>query len=101
MKLPVAYSLGNRAASLDQDALLRNGIAEADEQQVIRARKRPAIESAFTVATGTGQGLFNWSIPNSEDAENPTQILVAITGDTLNTAPAGINKSLAFTVEPS
>lgn len=98
MKLPIAYSLGNRATSLNQDALLRNGLAEADEAQVVRARKRPAIESAFTVTAGTGQGLFNWNIPG---ALAPVQILVSITGDELNTAPASINKSLSFSTEPS
>ena len=28
MKLPVSYSLGNREASLDKDALMRNALAE-------------------------------------------------------------------------
>lgn len=99
MKLPVAYTLGNRAASLDQDAVMRNVVAEVDEQnQVIRARKRPCIDSAFTAVSGQGQGLFVWNIPGPLA---PTETLVSITDDTLNTAPTPINKSLSFTVQPS
>jgi hypothetical protein len=96
MKLPVAFSLGNRLASLDKDELMRNCFAEADEQTgVIRARKRPAIDSAFTAASGQGQALFTWTRPNMPDT------LIAITDDIINTAPAEINKALAFTVQPS
>lgn len=99
MKLPVAYSLGNRAASLDQDALMRNVVADVDEQnQVIRARKRPCIDSAFTATSGQGQGLFVWNIPGPLA---PTETLVSITDDTLDTAPTPINKSLAFSVQPT
>lgn len=99
MKLPVAATLGNRAASLDKDALMRNAVAEVDEQaQIVRARKRPATDSAFTVASGAGQGLFVWTIPG---ALTPTQVLVSIAGDTVNTAPTPIPKALTFTVQPS
>lgn len=99
MKLPLAFTLGNRAASLDKDALMRNAVAEVDEQnQVIRARKRPAIDSAFTAATGTGQALFTWTIPGPL---GPTQTLVAITDDIVNTAPTKIPKALVFTVQPT
>lgn len=95
MKLPVAHSLGNRLDSLDKDALMRNAFAEADEQGgVIRARKRPAIDSAFTAASGVGQALFNWNRPGNET-------LISITNDILNTAPTAINKTLLFTVQPS
>jgi len=53
VKLPVANTLGNRQESLDKDALMRNAVAEPDEQaQVVRARKRPALDSAFTAASG-------------------------------------------------
>lgn len=101
MKLPVAYTLGNRAASLDQDALMRNAIAEVDEQnQVIRARKRPCIDSAYTVTAGQGQALFVWSVP-SVGGGAPTDTLVSIAGDTINTAPTPINKLLTFTVQPT
>lgn len=99
MKLPLAYTLGNRAASLDKDALMRNAVAEVDEQgQVVRARKRPATDSAYTAASGAGQGLFVWTIPGPL---GPTQVLVAITDDTVNTSPTPIPKALTFTVQPS
>lgn len=99
MKLPVAYTLGNRLASLDKDELMRNAFAEVDEQNhVIRARKRPALDSAFTAASGSGQGLFVWNIPGPL---TPTETLVSITGDTINTTPTPINKYLAFSVQPS
>lgn len=99
MKLPVAFTLGNREASLDKDALMRNALAEADEQtQSIRARKRPAISGAYTSATGTGQFLFTWTIPGSP---TPTQILVSITNNTINTAPTPTNSYLSFNVQPS
>ena len=99
MKLPLAYTLGNRAASLDKDALMRNAVAEVDEQgQVVRARKRPATDSAYTAASGAGQGLFVWTTPGPL---GPTQVLVATTDDTVNTAPTPIPKALTFTVQPS
>lgn len=99
MKLSVAYTLGNREASLDKDALMRNALAEKDPQtDTVRARKRPAIDSAFTAASGVGQGLFVWNIPG---ALAPTQTLVSITDDIINTAPTAVNKRLAFTVQPT
>jgi hypothetical protein len=99
MKLPIAHTLGNRDASLDKDALMRNAVAEVDEQgQVVRARKRPAIDSAFTASSGAGQGLFVWNIPGPLA---PVTYLVAITNNTVNTAPANVVKSLAFTVQPT
>ena len=98
MKLPIAYSLGNREASLDQDSLMRNALAEKDAASgIIRARKRPAIESAFTTSAAIGQGLFTWTIPG---ALAPTETLVAINGDVLNTAPTAITKALRFVVQP-
>lgn len=100
MKLPIAHSIGCRQASLGKDALMRNAVAEIDaEAGIVRARKRPAIDSAFTAASGKGQGLFSWNIPSN--ADGGTTILVSITGDVLNTAPAPINKALAFTVDPT
>jgi len=99
MKLPVAYTLGNRAASLDKDALMRNAVAEVDEQnQVIRARKRPATDSAYTATSGVGQGLLNWLVPGPL---GPTETLVVITADIVTTAPTAVAKSMVFTVEPS
>jgi hypothetical protein len=99
VKLPVANTLGNREASLDKDALMRNAVAEVDEQaQIVRARKRPATDSAFTAASGVGQGLFVWTIPGPLE---PTQVLIAITDDILNTSPTPIPKALAFTVQPT
>jgi len=99
VKLPVANTLGNRQESLDKDALMRNAVAEPDEQaQVVRARKRPALDSAFTAASGAGQGLFVWTIPGPL---GPTQTLISITDDTVNTAPTKIPKALVFTVQPS
>lgn len=96
MKLPVCHSLGNRLDSLDKDALMKNAFAEVDEAaQIMRARKRPAIDSAFVAATGIGQGLFTWTQPNIPET------LIAITDDILNTAPASITKALVFTVQPS
>lgn len=101
MKLPVAFSLGNRLASLDKDALMRNALAEVDPgAEVMRARKRPAIDSAYTalVAGGQGQGLFTWFQPGPLDS---TETLVSIVGNTLNTEPAPINKALIFLVQPT
>jgi hypothetical protein len=99
MKLPVAFSLGNRQASLSKDALMRNALAEPDEAlQIIRARKRPSIVEAYTAATGTGQALFVWNIPGPLA---PTQILVAITDDTIDTAPTPVASQILFTVQPS
>lgn len=99
MKLPVAFTLGNREASLDKDALMRNAIAEKDPQtEIIRARKRPAIDSAFTVTSGAGQALFVWNVPGPL---GPTQTLVSIANNTINTAPTPVNKKLSFTVQPS
>jgi hypothetical protein len=96
VKLPVANTLGNREASLDKDALMRNAVAEVDEQaQIVRARKRPATDSAFTAASGVGQGLYVWTVPGGG------QTLVAITDDILNTSPTPIPKALAFTVQPT
>ena len=101
MKLPVAFTLGNRAASLDKDALMRNAVAEVDEQgQVVRARKRPAIDSAYTASSGAGQALFTWNIPPTL-AASTSSYLVAITNNTVNTAPTPVIKLLEFTVEPS
>jgi hypothetical protein len=99
VKLPVANTLGNREASLDKDALMRNAVAEVDEQaQIVRARKRPATDSAFTAASGIGQGLFVWTIPGPLE---PTQVLIAITDNILNNSPTPIPKALAFTVQPT
>ena len=99
MKLPVTFSLGNRQASLEKDALMRNALAEADGEK-LRARKRPAIDSAYTanVATGQGQGLFTWFQPGPLD---PTETLISIVGNSLNTEPAPINKALIFLVQPT
>lgn len=78
---------------------MRNAVAEVDEQgQVVRARKRPATDSAYTAASGAGQALFVWTIPGPL---GPTQTLVAITDDIVNTAPTPIPKALTFTVQPS
>ena len=97
MKLPVANTLGNREASLDKDALMRNALAEP-EGEIVRARKRPALVSAYTVTSGTGQALFTWTTPG---ALGPAETLVSIVGDTINTAPSPVNSYLSFTVEPS
>ncbi len=96
MKLPVAYTIGCRQADLSQDEIMLNALAEPEGEHLIRARKRPAIDSAYTATSGHGQALFNWNIPSS-----PFEILVSITHDLLDTNPAPIAKSLAFTVEPS
>ena len=80
---------------------MRNALAEADPvAEVMRARKRPAIDSAYValVATGRGQGLFTWFIPGPLE---PTETLISIVGDTLNTQPTPIVKLLQFTVQPS
>lgn len=99
MKIPLAYTLGNRQVSLDQDALMRNAMAEITEaEQRIRARKRPSIIGAYTAAAGTGQALFTWNIPGPLA---PTQQLVAITDDTINTGPTVVVNSLIFTVQPN
>lgn len=99
MKLPVAHSLGNRLDSLDKDSLMRNAFAEVDEEsKVIRARKRPAIDSAFTATTGKGQALFNWERPGPL---GPEVTLIAISDDVLITSPPPIVKALRFTVQPS
>ena len=97
MKLPVAYTLGNREASLDKDALMRNALAEPDEStKTVKARKRPAIDSAYSAASGTGQSMINWTTP-----DDPDGTLVVITDDIINTSPTAITKSLQFLVQPS
>jgi hypothetical protein len=99
VKLPIAFTLGNRQASLDKDALMRNALAEPDEAlQIIRARKRPSIVSAYTATTGAGQALFVWNIPGPL---GPTQQLVAITNNTINTAPSPVVGQFNFFVQPS
>lgn len=99
MKLPVAFTLGNREASLDRDPLMKNALAEPSEQEgVVKARKRPAIDSAFTAATGQGQALFTWTTPGPL---GPQETLVAITDDIINTAPTVINKALRFVQQPT
>lgn len=97
MKLPVAHTLGNRESDLTKDPLLRNGLAEKDAStEMMTARKRPAIESAFTTTAGQGQGLFTWNIAG----ETPTEVLVSINDDALNTSPTPLTKKLRFTVQP-
>lgn len=99
MKLPIAYSLSNRQASLDKDALIKNGLAEPDEAtKVIRVKKRPALDRAYTAASGTGQALFTWNIPG---ALGPTETLVSVTNNIINTSPTPVNRRLRFTVNPS
>lgn len=102
MRFPLAVSLGNRAGDLDKDAKIVNAFVEDGGDAATggrkRAVKRPGLDSAYTVATGTGQGLLTWTIPGPL---GPTQILVAITDDTLNTSPTKIPKALVFTVQPS
>lgn len=101
-RFPLAVSLGNRAGNLDKDARMVNAFAEVDGDaatgQRTRAVKRPGLDSAYASASGTGQALFTWNIPG---ALGPTQTLVSITGDTLDTAPTPVSKLLSFTVQPS
>lgn len=102
MRFPVAVSLQNRADDTSKDARMLNAFAEITGEHA-RAVKRPGLDSAYTTATGQGQGLFNWNIPG---ALGPTEILVAITGDSLRTTSGttsipAIVKLLAFTVQPS
>ncbi len=100
MRFPVAVSLQNRADDTDKDARMLNAFAEITGERA-RAVKRPGLDSAYTAASGQGQGLFNWNIPGGADGTGVTEILVVITGDTLNTAPTPIVKLLAFTVQPT
>lgn len=102
MRFPLAVTLGNRAGDLDKDAKIVNAFIELSGDAATgerkRAVKRPALDSAYTVATGAGQGLFVWTVPGPL---GPTQTLIAISDDILNTSPTKIPKALAFTVQPS
>ena len=102
MRFPLAVTLGNREGNTDKDARMVNAFVEVSGDAAIgerkRAVKRPGLDSAYTVATGTGQGLLVWTVPGPL---GPTQTLVAISNDTLNTSPTKIPKALSFTVQPS
>lgn len=104
MRVPLAVSLENRADDTDKDARMVNAFAEgggdAATGGIMRLVKRPGLDSAFTVTSGTGQALFTWNRP-SVGGGAATQVLVSIVGDTINTAPTPVNKLLAFTVQPS
>lgn len=68
MRFPLAYTLGNRQSTLDDNGKLVNGYAEVrvkdDKIVLIRAYKRPGTTSSYAMSTGTGsasttgQGMF-------------------------------------------
>lgn len=94
--LPLAYTLGNPDATLDRGSKLQNGYAEKDENG-LHAVKRPALDSAYTAATGQGQGLFTWDVPGQDPQ------LVVITDDTLKygSSITTLTKSLRFVQNPT
>ena len=88
MRLITAYTIGARGASTSTDALLLNGFAEGSEE-VMRAVKRPALSSSYTVSTGVGststlgQALFAVTTPSAPGIPG-TSLLFAVRGDVIN-----------------
>lgn len=58
MRIPLAVDLDSRDGTLDQDALVKNGLIESRGDSGLRLRKRPAL-AAFTSSptSGTAQGF--------------------------------------------
>ena len=103
MKLPLAYSLKNRASSLDEDAKLLNGYVESrgDPKKggLTTVEKRPALDVAFELTSGSGQALYVTNIPNVDGSQS--DVLGTVIGDILTRAPTPVTKRLQFGVQPS
>jgi len=99
MKLPLAFSLKNRASNTNKDARILNGYIEitGDERRgvSINVLKRPALDSAFDLNAGAGQGLF---IPTTPDGDGDPIVII---DDIATLAPTPATKRLSFTVQPS
>lgn len=106
MKLPLAYSLKNRDSSLSKDAKLLNGYVESrgDPKKggLTTVEKRPALDSAFELTSGTGQALYVLNIPGGDGVGVPgSDVLGVVISDILTRAPTAKKKELAFGVQPS
>ena len=98
MKLPVVTTLKNRGSTTVKDGRMLNAYAE-NKGGVMRAVKRPSVVATFEAlegGAGLGQGLFVFTVPGL----TPTQTLVGIQNDVLNTSPVTVVKRLAFTTQP-
>ena len=88
MRIITAYTIGARGSSTSTDALLLNGFAEGSEE-VMRAVKRPALSSSYTVSTGVGststqgQALCAVTTPSAPGIAG-TALLFAVRGDVIN-----------------
>lgn len=99
MKLPLSFSLKNRDATTAKDARVLNGYVEVKGDPKkggsVRTLKRPALDSAYTLTAGTGQGLYVRSDPTGSGEPG------VVIGDILTRAPTPLTKSMRFTVQPS
>lgn len=104
MRLPLAVSLGNRSDDTDQDEKMVNAFAEASndpaKEGVVRAVKRPGLDSAYETTEGTAQGLFTWTVPGPT---GPSETLISITNDTITTSGSmtTLAKALRFVQQPT
>lgn len=107
MKLPLAYSLKNRASSLDEDAKLLNGYVESrgDPKKggLTTVEKRPALDVAFELTSGSGQALYVLDIPGGSGGGGipGTSVLGVVIGDLLTRSPGAKKKALRFGVQPT
>ena len=103
MKLPLAYSLKNRASSLNEDAKLLNGYVESrgdpKKDGLTTVEKRPALDVAFELTSGSGQALYVTNIPNVDGSQS--DVLGTVIGDILTRAPGAKKKALRFGVQPT
>lgn len=104
MKIPLAFSLKNRDSSLAKDAKLVNGYVETrgdPKKGGIRyVEKRPALDSAFELTSGSGQALYVTNIPGG-DGSPSEDVLGTVIGDILTRAPTPKTKRLRVGVQPS
>ena len=78
MRIPLAVNLESRDGTLDQDALVKNGIIER-VGETFRLRKRPGLTSlGATTATDTTQGIFWWP---------PVNRILMVKNDTIYSSP--------------
>jgi len=100
MKVPLSYSLKNRASTTDTDARVLNGYVEVrgDPKKggTLRTVKRPALDSAFDLTAGDGQGLY---VANTPDGAS--DVLGVVIGDILTRAPGAKKKRLSFGTQPT
>lgn len=95
MKIPLSFSLKNRDSTTSKDARVLNGYVErTGKKGAVRTLKRPALDSAFELTSGTGQGLY---VPNTPTGDGEPGVII---NDVLTRAPTPKTKRLRFTVQP-